>query len=121
MAKRRRRSLSRSVRVSIHHYPSRVLRRAARPHLSAIEDRRRYHPLNVHRPTMRVDGRRTERLVLDGSRDPLRYHKLAFRDARNVVTCVRRKERREVLFATGGASKRNKRKRRMTWRSKIRC
>ena len=123
MARRRRRSRStpRNAYANVPSLPRRVLRRPVRVALPAIEDRRRYHPLRSQRPTMRTDGRRTERLVLDAKHRPRLMHRLAFPDPQRVVTCVRRKERREVLFATGGASKRNKKRRRRTWRSNIRC
>lgn len=123
MARRRRRKRQK-VRGA---YPSArsLTVRLPRSLLPAVEDRRTYHPLRRNRPTMRTDARRTERLVLAPLEKSPRarsvHEYLAFKTPEKVVTCVRRKTRREVLFANGGASKKRKRKPRRNWRSNIRC
>lgn len=127
MARRRRMPrrnaiTSRSLTHSRLLRPTVVIRAPVRRH---VEDRRVYHPLHTYRPAMRVDARPAQ--IDLGSRrpfrvtDPLTEHR-RFVDPRKVVTCVRRKERREVLFATGKGGRKGKRgKTRRDWRSMIWC
>lgn len=48
-------------------------------------------------------------------------HHVGFDVPKQVLLCVRRKRRKEVLFATGGAGKPNKRKPRRNKYSNVRC
>lgn len=91
--------------------PYRARPRAVPSALSLLEDRRRFHPdgrfsrpAAVPRSAARVVVRRATRFKFP---DVFR-----FRVPERVVMCVRRKERREVLFAknrtrSGGAKARN--------------
>ena len=95
------------------------------------EDRRTYHPERANRPALRMSGLPAQ--VKVGSR-PRRSPQassramtfpsnvIAFQNPEVVVTCVRRKTRREVLFAKGGAGGGKKiRRPKWTWRSRISC
>lgn len=133
MARRRRRngSVGRNAVVTVNASPRllrpHVMRKS--PRLVSIEDRRRYHPLRADRPTFTVAGRKTSRLGLSAPRTrPGRAerawlaNKLKFHNPKKVVTCVRRKSRKEVLFAKGvGGRKGKKRPPKRNWRSEIKC
>lgn len=86
--------------------------------LRPFEDRRLFHPLQVFRPALTFTRRASARVVLSrpqgrpfssfSSPDVLR-----FAVPRDVVMCVRRQDRREVLFAkrlmrSGGGSKKHR-------------
>lgn len=72
--------------------------------LRPIEDRRTYHPLRAFRPAQSLGRRDAARVVLERPRQrpgrsffPIDVFKFAV--PRKVAICVRRKERRETLFA----------------------
>lgn len=67
----------------------------ARAIVRAIEDRRRFHPLGLRRPAgsmLRSDRRLVEQA-------PPRKRGFSFAVPNRVAVCVRRKTRREVIFA----------------------
>lgn len=85
-------------------------------------------PTQVARTFNRVKFRADQvARILDGSflAEPFETRIDEFRDAydpvRRVSVCVRRKVRREVMFALGRRGKGSGSKRRKTWRSKIKC
>lgn len=95
---------------------------------SEIEDYRRFHPEGELRHPMRVDGSPSSfgveygvpnNKVVRGGTSGLGAAR-RFRESAGVVVCVRRKERREVLFARG-KSGRNSSRRRFNASSGIRC
>lgn len=87
--------------------------------LGDVEDTRHFHPQGPRRPSMRATG---QVATLKRSYQSL-THQIGFSNPNNVIRCVRRKTRKEVLFAfnkqrkkgqSGGRYKRN------YW-SKIKC
>lgn len=96
--------------------------------LQAIEDRRLYHPegpwaqpKGLFRTASEVVGTpaRSPRSV-GGQRSGLSPDYFKFRSPKAVVKCVRRKQRREVLFATGKGGRGWRKKRRDQW-SDVHC
>lgn len=98
--------------------------------LRLIEDRRRFHPerdlrpaLSISRLARRLVERlpRPKRMAPGNPRSNLRSH-FAFHTPSKVVKCVRRKERREVIFAErkSGKGSRALRRRRDYW-SDVSC
>lgn len=104
--------------------------------LLAFEDRRQYHPAGPARPALMswasdlvANTVRNTAYDISGKRyyDRAKTYAaagLAFRDPKRVAICVRRKIRREVLFALSPhrriGSGRGKHRRR-NWASSIRC
>lgn len=101
-----------------------------RSNLSEIEDGRYWHPdpirnartprqwvsrFNLAKPVRRSTQRVDRRAIAFA--DP---QSLSFRNNKHVVVCVRRKQRREVLFAKGRGGGGKKRGRRNYW-SNVRC
>lgn len=87
----------------------------------SLEDRRRFHPLGALRPVAAV-SRSARRLRITPKRAGFFPEPgLSFSVPREVALCVRRKERREVIFAKrkGGKGARSRR-RRNRW-SDVRC
>lgn len=88
-------------------------------------DRRRWRP-PIDNGYRLIDGRGVNYDIrkrnIDKTQPSRLRHKIGFRDARRVTVCIRRKERRETLFALGktGMGARSK-KRRLTDSSKVRC
>lgn len=76
--------------------------------LEPIEDRRTFHPEQALRPA-RSFSRATHALEVSRSPASRRAHlppsRVVFEDANRVLVCVRRKRRREVVFAMGKAGK----------------
>lgn len=109
------------------------LMEAPLPDLTEISDRRLWHPDPPARPSMMLDGRPSTRLVLEDRTPTPRQRAagyrqfsqtkavLAFSDPDNTIVCVRRKSRREVLFAKRYRGRGRGRPRRMQWFSKVRC
>lgn len=94
-----------------------------RPLIKALEDRREFNPLGVLRPAAAL--RRTSRqiVVRNPPNQPARASlpsRLSFSYPPDISLCVRRKERREVLFAKRKARGSHARKRR-NWFSFISC
>lgn len=91
--------------------------RAPRRHLTVVEDRRTYHPEGPNR-----DARSFSRFR--SGLTSLKYGpitRVAFKEASRVLACVRRKARKEVMFAKNKAGRAGQRKPRFNWLSKISC
>lgn len=102
--------------------------------LTEVEDRRTWHPEAAFRPPLLFSGNaaRFDRLV-DRRSSPLQVRRglrvrsqtkavRAFDDPGYVALCVRRKKRREVIFAKRKAGKGSRRRhRRRNYFSEIRC
>lgn len=99
--------------------------------LRVLEDRRTWHPSPYTRPPRALDGRRSVHFVHPGTTlparplrafgAPLSSRTVAFDHPRGVLVCVRRAQRRQVLFAsrrTGRGSRSPRR--RSTW-SDVSC
>lgn len=97
--------------------------------LRVIEDRRTFHPLRDARPVLtfsRRDQRRIvekSRSVARASRDPNPFPalRLGFAVPEKVAVCVRRKQRRESLFAFKRTGKGSRSRRRITPLSRQHC
>lgn len=103
------------------------------PSLMEISDARLWHPEPSSRPS-NIDGRPATRIVLaEQAATPVwsgtpgsayRFNmprlSLAFEHPSEVVHCVRRKVRRQVIFAKG-RNGRTRRPRRRQWHSRYRC
>lgn len=95
--------------------------------LPEIEDRRTFHPLGDSRP-LGTFSRRDQRRIVDKSvavanqyRDPFPSLKLGFAVPEKVAKCVRRKQRREALFAYARTGKGARARRKRDFWSDIRC
>jgi len=96
--------------------------------LTLFEDLRTFHPLEEARPVGVVSRRDARRLIerprkaAYAARDPFPSLRLGFAVPQKVVKCVRRKQRREALFAFGrtGAGSQARRRRRDQW-SDVQC
>lgn len=144
MARRSRRPKQRVTTVTTRphresrSFTSRRLVRQSRPsrRLAVIEDRRLYHPDRFTRPA-RSFTNRTHRLAVDQPRrvsEPpglhgrakkrrrraLSFARIKFEDPKTLI-CVRRRRRREVLFAKGVGGGRVSRRRRTNEFSSISC
>lgn len=102
----------------------------SRSYLQEIEDRREFHPERADRSALSLFGRphrlavhkvehRPARPVLSKRSSP--PHRIQFVDPRQVVVCVRRQQRKEVLHALGRTGRGARAPRRRTWRSDISC
>lgn len=95
--------------------------------LIEFEDRRRWHPeMDEFRPAVVVPMSSAGLVVPTSRRRQLRARQavprgLSFRTPKAVVICVRRKRRKEVMFASGRAGKRGQRKPRRSEWSSISC
>lgn len=91
--------------------------------LRLVEDRRTWHPEDFDRPTLTLDGLDAPAVVSPS--DPVRPgalpSTLSFADPRATVVCVRRRQRREVLFALNKMRRGRGGSRRRDWRSQVRC
>lgn len=123
MSKKRsnRSSLGRTRDITLNPIANNLLGRPVRPDLSferaplqEFEDRRSL-PRHVAPKTFST---RPYRLKVPKNA-PL--HHVGFDIPQEVLVCVRRKKRKQVLFATGGAGKKNKRKPRRNQHSNVRC
>jgi len=86
--------------------------------LSTIPERRTYHPAGSARPVLTVTGTPAR-----GLRAPT-PKSLAFAKPRKITVCVRRQQRKEVMFAAGHGGSRGlgrRKKRRVNENSKISC
>lgn len=82
--------------------------------LAEVEDRRQYHPLGKFRPVRSIHERSAARLF---DRPPI-----AFARPSHLPVCIRRKRRKEVIFALKKAGKgARQRKRRRNETSDISC
>lgn len=94
--------------------------------LTEIEDRRQFHPDGFFRAWHEVDGRRGDQLQVKPSkmlRNAMQYmsSKVQFRNPDKTIVCVRRKSRREVLFAKRKAGGGSRRRPRRNWLSDVSC
>lgn len=97
------------------------------PYLTLFEDRRRFHPDGrFFSPAASFQTKRQSLEVYVGkpskmtASSPPRF--IQYGDSKNVLTCVRRRIRREVIHALKKNGKGVSRKKpRITWRSKIVC
>lgn len=105
--------------------------------LSDIEDRRLFHFEGADRPALLDDGTPARVHVVDRRKNRNRVKPKAFRfgpkiysqtkaivafqEPERVAVCVRRKARREVLFAKKRAGRGGMRSPKRTWLSKISC
>jgi len=109
--------------------------------LQAAEDRRYWHPAApIHRPVRTLSGVQSHRLVIGKpngrkqvSTNPYKRsavakpdmagppHQIAFHAPEKVVICVRRKRRKEVIFALNKAGKGGQRRPRRTHNSGVQC
>lgn len=103
--------------------PARALVTYQPTNLLDVEDRRSYHPQNIFRAPKQFSGHPVKPHVIKNQpkfKNQLPFG-LKFAVPENTVICVRRKQRREVIFAknkSGGGSRRKPRK---NWNSKIGC
>lgn len=137
MARRRNRNLSvsngRGVKITSNHRlphlsellsPIPARQQIYRPQtLASLPDNRRYYPRRFRsmRPSLTIRG---ERAAIKNRITRNLHVQSSFDLPREVVTCVRRSQRKEVLFATrrAGRGKRNyNRHVRRTRDSKVRC
>lgn len=89
--------------------------------LRRIEDRRLFHPESFYRPARTLSGNRP-RIVAGSSHSLFSMpHGVRFDVPAKTVICVRRKRRKEVLFAKGKAGAGRKRPPRRNWYSNVRC
>lgn len=133
---RRRRKKDRSERGATATSNQRLLEPSisitpSRSYLQEIEDRREFHPERADRPALSLFGRPhrlTEHKVVHRRARPVLLKRssmppqpIGFVNPQQVVVCVRRKQRKEVLFALGKTGRGARRKPRRTWRSEISC
>ena len=101
-----------------------------------VEDRRLFHPMGYQRPALDFYGSRHHlreysrpisspnvNLNRRASRArPLKFFsRLGFQTPERTLVCVRRKVRREVMFARRKAGRRGQRPKRFNWFSSISC
>lgn len=111
-----------------------ILNRPSRVSLQEVEDRRLFHPLGMFAPPKTVGGSPAGIVVRNKPPTPRQrassFHNkvrsqtkatLTFAEPSRTVMCIRRKERREVLFAKGGAGSRRMRPPKRTPWSDISC
>lgn len=100
--------------------------------LRDIEDRRRWHPEGLKKPAKQfnrtrpqlqvVQGRPSTAPRFEGFGGPLKsVSSFAFTEPKAVLTCVRRKQRKEVMFAKRKAGKAGQKKPKFNALSKVRC
>lgn len=95
--------------------------------LLLFEDRRSFHPLGRVRPAFSVprSGARLQarggKRRLQAPRTPDIHPGLSFAVPDKVILCVRRKRRREVMFAIRKAGKRGQRRPRRNYWSSVSC
>lgn len=86
----------------------------------AIEDRRRYHPLKEYAPPQ-ATRRYAAGLVLRGAHALQTKAPIGFRAPNQVMICVRRKQRKEIMHAKRHAGKGGMRKPKRNIWSDIKC
>lgn len=89
-----------------------------------VEDRRLYDPRRSFRPARMVDGRKAGPLVAGRSpsgRPAFLSPRVEFPDPKRTLVCVRRQERKEVLFAKKLTRRGSGGGKRRTWLSDIVC
>lgn len=83
-------------------------------------DGRRWHPEGRNRPTPTVRGSAAATGAVQQSLSFL-PPTVSFREPTNVVECIRRAKRREVLFASGKGGRGYRKPKRRSWRSNFGC
>jgi len=110
--------------------PEYVAVRSVSSWLQDIDDRRMFHPLDEFRPAKSVMYRDATQLVVPNVNKPQKQSNLLsslpasvqFNAPHSVALCVRRKRRREVLFARGvGGGRQWKRRARWSEFSEVKC
>lgn len=99
------------------------VRSKANRHLRLVEDRRQWHPDGPRRAATGFN-RWAPRIIAPGwaaVAGAAVTAKLAFAGSSAVPICIRRKTRREVIFAKRKAGRRGQRRPRRSWFSKIHC
>lgn len=96
--------------------------RFSTPH--PVEDRRLWHPERANRPALSFSGNPAP-VVIGRTRSVGRKtgwpsHAVKFKNPDQVLVCLRRSRRREVILASGGPGKKSRRPK-FSWRSKIHC
>lgn len=94
--------------------------------LQEIEDRRRWRPEPIHaRPVVTIRVGQAARLTI---KQPAKYNapaqtkaRIAFQEPNRLPVCIRRKERREVIHATGQAGRKGQKPPRKNQWSEIQC
>lgn len=92
--------------------------------LSEVDDLRTWHPDRMGRSVRTLAGTPARVQAATSGRaavSPAVPVHVSFRSPSNVVECVRRSQRREVLFATRKFRKGSGSAKRRSWRSNIRC
>jgi len=94
--------------------------------LPSLEDRRSYHPEGVARPARSFRSSRHRLTVSEPSQRAVRTSnprviRVGFENPREVLVCVRRKRRREVMFAFNKAGKVGQKKPRRSFYSSVKC
>ena len=98
--------------------PSGGLKTQSWPVLSQIEDRRSYHPLRSNRPAATLQAPAARHIMVSRPGFPGR---LLFRAPAQVVVCVRRKIRKQVIHALRKAGRVGQRRPRFNRFSSVRC
>lgn len=92
--------------------------------LRPVEDRRTWHPLGEDRPTRTTSGHPTRPNMVAGATSPGRGRlpaQIKFADPGRTVVCVRRHQRKEVLFALKKTGKGSRSPKRRNPNSEISC
>lgn len=128
--KRKKRMQTRDVNtISIQNSWMRSAKKYRYTNLKNIEDRRTFHPDGLQRPA-RSFNRSLHRLTIPKfkkvfNRNTRTYKMpsahIMFENPKKVLTCVRRKIRKEVLFAKRKTGRSGQKRPRWTEYSKIRC
>lgn len=141
-SQRRRRQNRSSAKPLTFANPPRLLRpivsHGALPHpgthlaqtfLREVEDRRDYHPLGRFRAARQLSGHPVERNVIKPTRlnkaRPFLAHSvpigIKFKAPKKTALCVRREQRKEVLFAKKKTRAGSRGKKHRNWYSSISC
>lgn len=81
--------------------------------LTEVEDRRFYHPLDSFQPAMEIGGRVAQKPKIKKTKLHQLPWQMVFDAPKKTAICVRRKTRREVIFAkrkSGGGARRKPRR-----------
>lgn len=93
--------------------------RSLRSLFQEIEDLREYHPEGINRAARAISRSSAREKI--GKESPFTRQVKAFVEPDRVALCVRRKRRREVLFAKRKTRKGSGGAKRLNWRSFIHC
>jgi len=84
-----------------HPSPTKILKNTLRQ----IEDRRTYHPQADKRPARSLNRSQHSLVIRDKKTSPRLSHQVQFDAPKRVLICIRRKMRKEVLFAKSKTGK----------------